>query len=175
MDDPSRSWSSDDDDRPPARSERPAVVEVHDADGALSTDDLLWLREHAARAAASLGAPGEVRVRVVRDEEMAEAHLRFAGVPGTTDVLTFDLAGDARTLDVDVLVCADEARRQAARLAHDTRRELLLYIVHAMLHCLGHDDHDDDDYQRMHDTEDRLLEQLGVGITFARDQEGSAS
>lgn len=151
------------------------MVEVHDADGALRTDDLLWLREHAARAAALLDAPGEVRVRVVRDDEMARAHLRFADVPGTTDVLTFDLAGDQRTLDVDVLVCFDEAERQAARLAHDTRRELLLYIVHAMLHCLGHDDHNDDDYQRMHDTEDRLLEQLGVGTTFARDQEGSPS
>jgi probable rRNA maturation factor len=61
----------------------------------------------------------------------------------------------------------DEARRQAAGRALPVERELLLYCVHGVLHCLGYDDHDDAEYVRMHAEEDRILEAIGVGRTFA--------
>ena len=53
------------------------------------------------------------------------------------------------------------------RRSHPVERELLLYIIHGILHCLGEDDHDDDAYARMHAREDDLLEAIGVGRTFA--------
>lgn len=118
-----------------------------------------------------LGATGEVRVRLVEDAEMAAAHQRHCGVPGTTDVITFDLTegGSARgkALDVDLLVCADEAERQARTRGHEVRGEVLLYIVHGMLHCLGHDDHDEADASAMHAREDEVLTAIGVGATYA--------
>src|SRR6185369_8183115 len=97
-------------------------------------------------------------VRVVGDEEMAAAHQRFSGVAGTTDVLTFDLTEAGGALDVDLLVCFDEASRQAASRGHGVERELLLYVVHGVLHCLGHDDHEEAAAARMHAEEDRVLE-----------------
>ena len=118
-----------------------------------------------------LGATGEVRVRLVEDTEMAAAHERHCGVPGTTDVITFDLTegGSAlgEALDVDLLVCADEAERQARVRGHEVRGEVLLYIVHGMLHCLGHDDHDEADANAMHAREDEVLAAIGVGATYA--------
>lgn len=126
-----------------------------------------WLAEQAFKALVLLEAAGEVRVRIVDDAEMAEAHQRFSGVAGTTDVLTFDLAIDPAVLDVDILICLDEARRQAQARGHTVERELLLYIIHGTLHCLGHDDHDEADAARMHAEEDRVLEAIGVGRTFA--------
>lgn len=129
-----------------------------------------WLSEHAAAAARLLAVAGEVRVRVVGDTEMAAAHERYSGVPGTTDVLTFDLRDDPAAggpLDTDILVCIDEARRQAAARGLSVERELLLYIVHGVLHCLGFDDHDEAAHRAMHDEEDRVLEAIGVGRTFA--------
>lgn len=39
------------------------------------------------------GAAGEVRVEVVDDAAMANAHEEYLGVEGTTDVITFDLMG----------------------------------------------------------------------------------
>lgn len=127
-----------------------------------------WLRGRACAALVSAGAVGEVRARVVGDDEMADSHRRWSGVAGTTDVLTFDLRED-RTgpLDVDLLVCADEARRQAEARGFPVERELLLYIVHGVLHCLGFDDHDEAAAARMHAEEDRLLEAAGVGATYA--------
>ena len=148
---------------------------VHvDISGAIGAEARKWLNDFAARALRALGARGEVRVRVVEDAVMAAAHEGFAGVPGTTDVLTFDLAepglggaGGSDILDVDILVCVDEAARQGAARGHAVERELLLYIVHGVLHCLGHDDHDPAAAARMHAEEDRVLELLGIGATYA--------
>lgn len=128
-----------------------------------------WLRRAASDAAAVLGVTGEIRVRVLDDQAMSAAHERWSGVAGTTDVLTFDLSEPGRTvgpLDADILVCFDEAERQARLRGHSPERELLLYIVHGILHCLGHDDHDEAAAARMHALEDRTLAAIGVGPTF---------
>jgi probable rRNA maturation factor len=100
---------------------------------------------------------------------MAAAHLKYSGIAGTTDVLTFDLRDDSAAgdpLDVDLWICIDEARRNAADRGLPVERELLLYILHGMLHCLGHDDHDEAAHLAMHTEEDRVLMAIGVGATF---------
>lgn len=163
-----------------AEAAQDCAVEVVDSAGVLSADALSWLVNMSKQAARQVrladvthgkdgtpGASGEVRVRIVDDTEMAAAHLEYSDIPGTTDVLTFDLGSAGHTLDLDILVCRDEAARQAAMRGHSLERELLLYILHGMLHGLGYDDHDDDDYTRMHAEEDRVLIAIGVGATFA--------
>lgn len=136
--------------------------------------DLSWLGQMAGRAGALLDASGEVRVRIVGDAEMAAAHQRWSGVAGTTDVLTFDMrqpvapGAPAHPLDTDLLVCIDEASRQASLRGHELGKELLLYIIHGMLHCLGHDDHDQAAAAKMHAREDEVLTALGVGAVYGR-------
>lgn len=152
-------------------ADSPCVVHVV----GLHADKHQWLGAEAARALALLDARGEVRVRIVDDAAMAAAHLQYSGIPGTTDVLTFDLAEgeDGRTvLDTDIIACLDEAVRQAAARGHSIDHELLLYIIHGALHCLGHDDHDEAAAARMHAEEDRLLQAIGIGRTFAREGSG---
>lgn len=161
---PSRPPSQDD------RTTRALVVDVTDPSSRLNPSVLVELRRQAEAAARWLNAHGEVRVRLVEDREMSAAHERYAGVAGTTDVLTFDLrepGAPANLFDVDILACVDEARRQGDLRRHGAERELLLYIVHGLLHCLGHDDHDPAAYARMHALEDRVLEAIGVGRVFA--------
>jgi len=130
-----------------------------------------WLRATAARAIGALDARGSVRVRLVGDTEMSDAHERWLGEATTTDVITFDLTDGAsassRELDADLTVCVDEARRQAATRGHEPEREMLLYTVHGVLHCLGHDDHTPEGAETMHRIEDELLRRIGVGTTFA--------
>lgn len=148
------------------------TFELCDASGLLSHHQREWLTRNAHAAIhLATDSPGEVRVRVVNDAEMSAAHLKYSGIEGTTDVLTFDLAegGAARgePLDVDILICADEAARQATSRGYPPERELLLYVLHGVLHCLGYDDHDDGTFAIMHAEEDRILKQIGVGETFA--------
>lgn len=147
------------------------ALEFVDATGHLSAKELSGLRSQVAAAAAHLGAAGEVRVRLVGDEEMAANHVRHMGVQGTTDVITFDLAegraASGEAMDVDLLICVDEAERQAARRGIDRQRELLLYALHGMLHCLGHDDTTERAAAAMHEKEDQTLSAMGMGPIYA--------
>ena len=153
------------------------AFDVADASGRLSRTDQAWLSDHLAKIAGYLTFQGEVRCRIVSDVEMLSLHTKFSNDPTTTDVLTFDLTegkaaehaavGQTPVLDVDLIICLDEALRQAAIRSHKPRRELLLYCLHGILHCLGHDDHDDEAYELMHKREDEVLLAVGVGQTFA--------
>ncbi|MFZ4430476.1 MAG: rRNA maturation RNase YbeY [Phycisphaerales bacterium] len=179
-------------------------IEVLDETRRLPEAALAWLIRHAERAVRRVGGQGEVRVRIVGDEAMAAAHEEFAGVPGTTDVLTFDMsepvddgpeAGDrggeedgersppplptldeirqdnvrsSCVLDTDILVCIDEAERQSTARGYPCERELLLYTLHGVLHCIGFDDHEEADFEAMHGAEDAVLAAIGVGPVFHR-------
>lgn len=148
-----------------------ASIILHDATARLTHVELDDLRQHIAHLAEHLDLSGEVRVRVAHDDEIARAHLQFLNVPGTTDVITFDLAegrsAAGQPLDCDLLICLDEAQRQARSRGIPVVRELLLYILHGVLHCLGEDDHEEVAHARMHAREDAILESLGIGATFA--------
>ncbi|MEM1165145.1 MAG: rRNA maturation RNase YbeY [Planctomycetota bacterium] len=158
------------DEPPSARTTTSVEIRCAHRETGVTLPMLRWLEETAARAIDTLGAHGSVSIRLVGDEEMAAAHLRHCAEPGTTDVITFDAtAGDAartRALDADLLVCVGEARRQAIARNLTFEREVLLYILHGVLHCLGEDDHEDAAFARMHAREDRILEAIGVGATF---------
>ncbi len=149
-------------------SKTDALVTVIDSTGRFEPPRVSQLTRHLEAAALALGLAGEVRVRIIADTEMDAAHRRYSGVDGTTDVLTFDLRSDpAAPLDTDLLVCLDEADRQGADRGWPADRELLLYCLHGILHCLGYDDHDDHGFARMHAEEDRILDAIGVGRTYA--------
>jgi len=154
-----------------------AAVEVIDETGALAAAQADALASLIARAADAVapGLPHDVRALVVRDQRMAELHEQHTGVPGTTDVLTFDLRDDpaAGPFDVDLLLCLDVAERAAAERPHDALTELALYAVHGLLHCAGHDDHTEEESRAMHEREDAIMHALGLGRPFAaRPREG---
>ena len=172
-------------DDPPSEGQHPAAIEIHDATQTLPRAALDWLTTKMREAMAVLKASGEVRARIVGDAEMATLHVRHTGIEGTTDVLTFDLreppdgdsadiVRDTYALDTDIVICADEAARHAGPGGYPVEHELLLYLVHGVLHCLGHDDHATDQALAMHAEEDRILRAIGVGAVYARDG-GSAS
>ncbi|MCA9280265.1 MAG: rRNA maturation RNase YbeY, partial [Phycisphaerales bacterium] len=121
---------------------------------------------------------GSVRAKLVADTEMAAAHEQYSNVPGTTDVLTFDMSENdngACDLDVDLLICVDEACRQVAQRGHPVTHELTLYIVHGVLHCLGFDDHTDEDARAIHAEEDRVLSAIGIGRVYSGEREGAGA
>jgi probable rRNA maturation factor len=167
MDDTDTSSSEPPSGRPDDGRDPAARFELLDPDGRLSAGQHARIASLGLEALRTLRARGEVRALIVDDARMSEAHARYAGVGGTTDVLTFDLSGGDGHLDADLLVCIDEARRQGEALGHEPERELLLYILHGVLHCLGHDDHDEDRARRMHEEEDRVLTAIGVGPVYA--------
>jgi probable rRNA maturation factor len=99
---------------------------------------------------------------------MAELHEQFMTIPGPTDVLTFELDHDARgrVTAGEVVVCVPYALREARRRGAPARDELLLYALHGMLHLCGYNDLTDRDFAKMHEREDEILSELGIGPVF---------
>jgi len=115
----------------------------------------------------------ELSIAIVDDQQMSDLHQEFMNISGTTDVLTFDLSDDPTDFEVlegELVLCTDEASRQAASRGHQTRDELLLYALHGLLHLMGYDDHNDEDYKTMHQREDELLTKAGFDALFAREE-----
>jgi probable rRNA maturation factor len=149
--------------------EQSAVTVVDRCVGRVRSEefDPIRLRRLLERAIEASGLPVErLHIEIVDDAEMDRLHRAHSGLPGTTDVLTFPQSLPGEPIDADVAICLDEALRQAAEFGHDAAREVLLYAVHALLHCAGHDDHDPAAFARMHAEEDRILRAIGVGATF---------
>ena len=77
-----------------------------------------------------------------------------------TDVLAFDLAeGKTSTQEVlgDVIISTDAARQNARRFQTPVKEELVLYVIHGILHLLGYDDHKPADVKKMRAKEKQLL------------------
>ncbi len=163
------------------------AIDLLDATGSLHPRELDALRSKLQQLASLLRLHGTLEVRCIDDTEMTAAHAQFLNDATTTDVMTFDnlvSQRDAskrltwrveaidddrpRALKATLLVCVDEARRCARERTLSVENELLLYCTHGILHCLGWDDHADDEFAAMHAFEDLLLRAIGVGTVFGQ-------
>ena len=118
--------------------------------------------------------PQELSVAVIDGDTMSRLHERFLGKPQQTDVLSFPLAQDAtgQVVEGEVVICLPVAEREAAVRRHPVEHELLLYALHGVLHLCGYDDLEESSNAVMHEKEDHIMRQLGLGPVFARHAEG---
>ena len=136
------------------------------------TKSVAYLRKHLTAAWPLIeNAPKELSIALVNDDRMALLHKQFLGIEGPTDVLTFELDHDDATghcTGGEVIVCVPEAERRAKDLGADLADELLLYSLHGLLHLSGFDDRTPSDFKAMHQREDQILKQIGIGKLFHR-------
>ena len=101
----------------------------------------------------------EADIAVVGARGIARLNRRYLNRRGATDVLSFDLS-DPRTgrIVVQLVLCGDIAVREARLRGLGPQRELLLYVVHGLLHVLGHDGVASAPAEKMHAREEELLE-----------------
>lgn len=156
-------FAGPDDAEPPLQVHAESGLPVADPAGLAAA-----VATHLSRAVAVLGVPVErLSVRLLGDASMAELHRRHCGIDGPTDVLSFPAAPAGEPVDADVACGVAVAAREAAARGHRLEEELLLYALHGLLHCLGHDDHDPEAFALMHAEEDRVLAAIGVAARFA--------
>lgn len=99
------------------------------------------LAQLAAFVAKAEGARlAEVNVTVVDGGTISRLNRRYLHHGGTTDVLSFDLSDSPRGISAEIILCGDVAVRQAKPLGCSPQRELMLYLVHGLLHLMGYDD-----------------------------------
>jgi probable rRNA maturation factor len=94
----------------------------------------------------------EVEVNFVDDFTIAEVHLRFMEISGATDVITFDHG--------EILISVETARDQAMEFGNVFERELMLYLIHGLLHLAGYEDATEADRSRMDDLQQNILKKV---------------
>lgn len=111
----------------------------------------------------------ELSVVIVTDRVIHGINRRFLGHDYPTDVITFDLSaqelsrrsrGRIKTVEGEIYLSAVTALRQARERRLDPNQELILYIVHGILHLLGYDDHSPRDRKAMRKKEKEIIELL---------------
>ena len=111
----------------------------------------------------------EVTVSVVDIPTMSELHLRWMGLEGPTDVMSFpmdeltpnmgrpDSAGFGPAMLGDIILCPEFAHKQATKAGHDLGHELCLLTTHGCLHLLGFDHITPEQEQKMFALQNELL------------------
>ncbi len=121
-------------------------------------------------------------IHLVGAKEMARINWQFLQHKGSTDVITFDhsppspslrsppskLAAPSPGLHGELYVCIDDAVAQAREFKTTWQSEVVRYVVHGVLHLLGHDDLKPALRRKMKRAENRLVRDLGARFSFAQ-------
>jgi probable rRNA maturation factor len=112
----------------------------------------------------------ELGINLVTAPEMTLINETFLKHTGSTDVITFDYADktEGATLAGEIFICVDEAILQAKKFKTTWQSEIIRYIVHGVLHLLGHDDRRMAARRKMKREENRLLRRLSKKFSLAQ-------
>lgn len=119
------------------------------------------LRGLAHAHLSALGRPkAGLSVLLTRDPVIRALNRRFRRVDRATDVLSFPL--DEPDELGDVAISLDVARRRARGEGRPLLAEVDRYLVHGLLHLVGHDHEAPAEARAMAELEDRLLGEAGM-------------
>jgi probable rRNA maturation factor len=117
----------------------------------------------------------ELGINLVGAREMTLVNENFLHHEGSTDVITFDhLDPGPKTPDAklqlhgELFVCVDEAILQAKQFDASWQSEIVRYVVHGVLHLLGHDDLRAVARRKMKREENRLVRVLAKRFSLAQ-------
>ena len=110
--------------------------------------------QHPAHGGGVLADLDEVEISIVSDEVITQVHQDFMDIPGATDVITFEHG--------EIVISAQTARAYAAHYENSFEKELMLYIIHGLLHLAGHEDTDPEERKVMEAIQVKILEQVWI-------------
>jgi probable rRNA maturation factor len=133
-------------------------------------------------------AKAELEINLVTAGAITRLNEKFLHHKGPTDVIAFDYHAEGRagnplpavkpgamgtglreasprrasrpTLHGEIFICVDEAVSQAQKFRASWQSEVARYVVHGVLHLLGHDDFRAGARRKMKREENRLLRKL---------------
>lgn len=104
----------------------------------------------------------EISIAVVDDAAIHELNRRWLRHDYATDVLSFVLEQRDGYLEGEVIASAETALRCAGELGAAAEDELLLYVVHGLLHMAGYDDQTKEAARQMRAQERKMLARLAT-------------
>lgn len=106
-------------------------------------------------------------VSFVTNQKIWALNKRFLGRNNATDVLAFDSTDEeisyqisskkVKEINGDIIISTDAAIKNAKNYHVSVEHELVLYVVHGILHLLGYDDHSPKEIFRIRKKEEDLM------------------
>jgi len=108
----------------------------------------------------------EISILFTDDKFIKSLNKKYRGINKSTDVLTFNLEEgdlifpevDKNKLLGDIVVSVETAQRQANNLNHNLEKELMILLIHGLLHLIGYDHEEDRDNKIMQVKENEILD-----------------
>jgi probable rRNA maturation factor len=88
-----------------------------------------------------LKKPEEINLVIVGETKIKELNKKYRKSNKVTDVLVFDYG--------EIFICLPQAEKQAKELGHSLKKELIVLLIHAILHLAGYKDKTKKDLNKM--------------------------
>jgi len=118
----------------------------------------------------------DLSIAFVTRQRIKALNKKFLHRDYVTDVLAFALDdaelpkqrhSEKKTISGEIIISTDAAIGNTKIYSTSLAQEIVLYVIHGILHLLGFDDHDPKDIKRMRKKEEELLSFLGSKIKNA--------
>ena len=113
-------------------------------------------------------------VLFVTNQKIRALNKKYLGRNNATDVLAFDSTDEevsyktftkkVKEINGDIIISTDAAIKSARSYNTSVEYELVLYVVHGILHLLGYDDHSKKDILEIRKKEEELVKILAKYI-----------
>ena len=133
-----------------------AVKEVLSKEG---TSSALFVRGKDAR----------LSIALVDNSKIKELNKQYFNSDEVTDVISFPLSNNNNLLSGEIIVSVETAVDTAGKRNISIEGEIVLYIIHGILHLLGYDDGNEGDARVMHEEESKILKTLGYNVPRVED------
>ena len=105
----------------------------------------------------------------VDNNEIKRLNKKYFDTDDVTDVIAFPLDNHKNALNGEIVVSVEIAVDTAGNRDIDIEGEIILYVVHGLLHLLGYRDGNRNDAKIMHEKESLILKTLGYNVPKVED------
>jgi len=105
----------------------------------------------------------ELEIIFLSDAAIRPVNSKYKRSNRATDVLSFDLGSC-----LEILISSDMALRNSRIFNTPFEKELVLYVIHGILHLFGYDDEDPKARSKMFRKQDSVLEMLCESIDLSK-------
>ncbi|MGR3293138.1 MAG: rRNA maturation RNase YbeY [Candidatus Scalindua sp.] len=111
----------------------------------------------------------KLSIAFVDNKEIKKLNKRYFNLNEVTDVISFPLNNNKSALNGEIVVSVETAVDSAGKENIDVEAEIILYVVHGLLHLQGYRDGNKNDAKIMHDKESSILKTLGYNVPTVED------
>jgi probable rRNA maturation factor len=115
------------------------------------------------------GKDARLSIAFVDNNEIKKLNKRYFDSDEVTDVISFPLNNNKNFLSGEIIVSVETAVKTAGERSISIEGEIILYIVHGILHLLGYNDENERDAGIMHEEESKILKVLGYDVPRVED------